>query len=204
MRRTKDEAERTRKRLMDAGVRVFGSKGYAAARLSCIAAEAGVTRGAVYWHFGSKKGLMFAILREIVSPYRQIIEEVLESELDPDRKIRELIRRMMNAMDKSKAFVSHEQLATRFKAEHPDAFDEYHGDISGGMRRVDEMLRRAVRDGQKAGRIRSDVGAGIIAGTVVVVLRGYGMMKTDGYPNLLPRGTSGAVVELIMKGLEPR
>lgn len=204
MRRTKEEAERTRKQLLDAGARVFGRKGYTAARLSDIASEAGVTRGAVYWHFGSKKGLMFAILREMVNPYMQIAVEALESDLEPGRKIRELVYRVMDAVDRKRAFLSHEQLAIRFMAERPDEFEEYHGDVSVDMKRVTRLLKRVIRAGQNAGQIRSDVDGGIIAGTVVAVLRGSALMKTVGHLNLLPRGVSEDVVDLLMRGLEPR
>jgi len=204
MRRTKEEAERTRKQLMDAGVLVFGSKGYAAARLSDIASGAGVTRGAVYWHFGSKKGLMFAILREMANPYIQKALEVLESDLEPDRKIRETVHRVMDAMDRKKAFLFHEQLALRFMAEHPDEFREYHGDVSWDMRKVIRLLKRTIRDGQNAGQIRRDVDAGIITGTIAAVLRGSSIMKSVPKLDLLSRGSSGVVVDLIMKGLEPR
>ena len=52
MRRTKEEAEQTRRALLDAGLRVFSRQGYAAIKLEDIAREAAVTRGAIYWHFG--------------------------------------------------------------------------------------------------------------------------------------------------------
>lgn len=204
MRRTKEEADKTRRQLLDAGLRVFGKKGYAATRLSDIASEAGVTRGAVYWHFGSKKGLMFAILREMTNPYMQIALTVLESDLGPCEKIRGVVCGVMDAMDRKKDFLWHEQLALRFKAEHPKEFTEYHGDVSVGTKKVTRLLRRAIRDGQSSGAIRSDVDAGIITGTVAAVLRGSALMKTMRPLSLLPRGRSQDVADLIIKGLEPR
>ena len=57
MRRTKEEAEVTRKTLLDAGLKVFSRKGYADTTLDDIAEEAGVTRGAIYHHFGGKAEL---------------------------------------------------------------------------------------------------------------------------------------------------
>jgi AcrR family transcriptional regulator len=204
MRRTKEEAERTRKQLLDAGLTVFGDKGYAAARLSDIAEEAGVTRGAVYWHFGSKKGLMFAVLKEMSNPYIRIAAEVLESDLPAEERIREMIRRVIYTMDRDKNFISHEQIAVRFMAEHPAEFEEYHGDFSVGMKRVTNLLKRAIREGQRAGQIRRDVNAKIIAGTVGAVLRGSAMMKKAQHMNLLIRGASKEIAELLMRGLEPR
>ena len=55
MRKTKEEAALTRKRLLEAAVRVFSEKGFTASKLSEIADKAGVTRGAIYWHFGNKE-----------------------------------------------------------------------------------------------------------------------------------------------------
>jgi TetR/AcrR family acrAB operon transcriptional repressor len=55
MRRTKEKAEQTREEIFRAGIKVFAQKGYAAATLSDVAREAGVTRGAIYWHFGNKE-----------------------------------------------------------------------------------------------------------------------------------------------------
>ena len=64
MRRTKEDAEKTRQQLMDAGLVVFIKKGYKAANLEDIAKEANVTRGAITWHFKNKKTLYRAIIEE--------------------------------------------------------------------------------------------------------------------------------------------
>jgi TetR/AcrR family acrAB operon transcriptional repressor len=60
-RRTKAEAEETRRSLLDAAERIFHAKGVATTSLEEIAAEAGVTRGAVYWHFANKADLFMAL-----------------------------------------------------------------------------------------------------------------------------------------------
>lgn len=57
MRRTKEEAEVTRQRLLKAALVVFSRQGYADTRLEDIADEAEVTRGAIYHHFGGKAEL---------------------------------------------------------------------------------------------------------------------------------------------------
>lgn len=204
MRRTKEEAECTRKNLMDAGLRIFAKKGYAAARLSEIASEVGVTRGAVYWHFGSKKELMFAILREMANPFIKIALEVLEADAEPDVKIRESVLRVMEAMEKTGLFLTHEQMVLRFMAEHPEEFREHQIEIAWSMRKVIRLFKRVVREAQGAGRIRSDIDAGVIAGSLIAVLRGSAIMKSVPQLDVLRRGSSGAVVELLMSGLEPR
>jgi AcrR family transcriptional regulator len=56
--------EETRRRLLECAVEVFADRGYHAATLSEIAARAGLTTGAVYSTFGSKKALLVAACTE--------------------------------------------------------------------------------------------------------------------------------------------
>src|SRR3546814_19047 len=55
----------TRAKLLAAGRKAFGEKGYAEASMDDFTAEAGLTRGALYHHFGGKKGLFEAVVRQI-------------------------------------------------------------------------------------------------------------------------------------------
>jgi TetR/AcrR family acrAB operon transcriptional repressor len=64
MRRTKEDAAKTRQALLDAALMVFSHQGYQAARLQDIAKSAGVTRGAIYHHFGSKAELFNTLMDE--------------------------------------------------------------------------------------------------------------------------------------------
>ena len=59
MRRTKEQAEQTRVAILEAAERLFLEKGVAQCSLEQIARAAGVTRGAVYWHFdtGEKRSI---------------------------------------------------------------------------------------------------------------------------------------------------
>jgi TetR/AcrR family acrAB operon transcriptional repressor len=64
MKRTQEEAAKTRQDLLDAALQVFSRQGYQAARLQDIAQAAGVTRGAIYHHFGSKAELFNSLMDE--------------------------------------------------------------------------------------------------------------------------------------------
>ncbi|MBN8952506.1 MULTISPECIES: TetR/AcrR family transcriptional regulator [unclassified Rhizobium] len=55
----------TRAKLLAAGRKAFGSVGYAEASMDDFTAAAGLTRGALYHHFGDKKGLLQAVVSEI-------------------------------------------------------------------------------------------------------------------------------------------
>lgn len=56
-RKTKQQAQETRRHILDAAVREFSERGVSATSLTDIATAAGVTRGAIYWHFKNKVDL---------------------------------------------------------------------------------------------------------------------------------------------------
>jgi AcrR family transcriptional regulator len=59
-----DRAERTRNAILDAAAEVFDERGFSGASLSEILAKAGVTKGALYFHFASKEELAQALIEE--------------------------------------------------------------------------------------------------------------------------------------------
>lgn len=64
MRKTKTEAQKTRQHLLDAALEVFWCDGVTRASLQAIAQEAGVTRGALYWHFKNKEDLFETLFEQ--------------------------------------------------------------------------------------------------------------------------------------------
>ena len=64
VRRTAEEARRTREALLDAALSVFAERGVQASTLADVASRAGVTRGAVYHHFANKDSVLRAVLAE--------------------------------------------------------------------------------------------------------------------------------------------
>lgn len=69
-RRTRDEALKTRSQLLDAAAKLFCKQGVGRTSLDDIATSAGVTRGAVYWHFKNKDNILEALWEESGSPER--------------------------------------------------------------------------------------------------------------------------------------
>ena len=68
MRKPREEMiAETRAKLIAAGRAAFGTVGYAEASMDDFTAGAGLTRGALYHHFGYKKGLLQAVIQEIDS-----------------------------------------------------------------------------------------------------------------------------------------
>ncbi|WP_235041711.1 TetR family transcriptional regulator [Vreelandella profundi] len=79
-RKTKAEAAATREALLHAAEEVFFAKGVARTSLEQIARHAGLTRGAVYWHFKNKGDLFMALVEQVRMPFQSLMEEVEKTE----------------------------------------------------------------------------------------------------------------------------
>ncbi|CEP37102.1 MAG: TetR family transcriptional regulator [Halomonas sp.] len=89
-RKTKAEAAATREALLEAAEEVFFAKGVARTSLEQIARHAGLTRGAVYWHFKNKGDLFMALVEKVRMPFQSLMDEV--DKADPELSPLEAIR----------------------------------------------------------------------------------------------------------------
>lgn len=93
-RRTKQEAQETRTRLLDAAELLFHERGVSRTSLQDIAQAAGVTRGAVYWHFEDKVQLFDAMMQRATMPLEEGIEAATSP--SPDRPLEDLRLGLLN------------------------------------------------------------------------------------------------------------
>ncbi|MCR6499904.1 TetR family transcriptional regulator [Shinella sp. CPCC 101442] len=80
MRRTKAEAKETRQQILLAAEKVFYEKGVAHASMEDVARVAGVTRGAIYWHFANRADLVLELYNSLPMPQEELIARELEAE----------------------------------------------------------------------------------------------------------------------------
>lgn len=76
-RRTKEEAEKTRSRVLASALSLFSSRGYEKTSLDSIAARLKMTKGAVYWHFKSKQDLLTALIDDMLARFRRQVAVLL-------------------------------------------------------------------------------------------------------------------------------
>ncbi len=81
-RKTKDDAQLTSAALLDAAERVFFENGVASTTLNDIAAAAGMTRGAIYWHFKDKADLLRAMFVRAMLPMEAMLKELEQASGD--------------------------------------------------------------------------------------------------------------------------
>ena len=103
VRQTKENAEITRQRIIDAAREVFLLRGVSRTSMEQIAAGAGVTRGAVYWHFSNKTELFSALREQVLLPLIDRMDDSLlvENNDDPLGQIGKFLNGTIDALNES-------------------------------------------------------------------------------------------------------
>ncbi|KHS82086.1 TetR/AcrR family transcriptional regulator [Pectobacterium brasiliense] len=89
VRRTRAEMEETRATLLATARKVFSERGYADTSMDDLTAQASLTRGALYHHFGDKKGLLASVVEQIdaeMDERLQVISDTAEDAWDGFRR----------------------------------------------------------------------------------------------------------------------
>lgn len=91
VRKTKEEAQETRNKILDAAEHVFQERGVSHTSLAEIASAAGVTRGAIYWHFENKVALYDAMVQRVFDAMEaKLVELQAENFANPIEMLRAL------------------------------------------------------------------------------------------------------------------
>ncbi len=97
-------AEKRRAQLIKAAMKVISKKGYAGATTDAIARQAGLTKGALYFHFGSKEDIFFAVVKEISKRHFTLLTGPLLEETDPEKGLEKMIRNALGLVAGHKYF----------------------------------------------------------------------------------------------------
>jgi len=156
-RKTKEDALATRELILDAAERVFHQRGVSRTSLQEIAKDAGLTRGAIYWHFENKGELFHAMMERVTLPMMARMTEITpDDEARPMDKIR---RNTASALQQ----IAHDpqvrrvfEIATQ-KVEYVDELQsmrERH--ITGRNDCIDDM-HRLMELARDKGQVRTDM-----------------------------------------------
>lgn len=98
MRRTKEDAEKTRLKIIEAALTLFSRNGYSNTTLAMIGTEAGYSRGPIYWHFNNKEDLFQAVLAYSQEPLEQLVAQARNGELLPLATIERFVTRWFDLL----------------------------------------------------------------------------------------------------------
>ena len=104
MRRTKKEAEQTKESIFQAGIELLAKKGIHETSMSDIARAAGVTRGAIYWHFENKEALLREIHGRLQNFYQSLVDAVRNDSASLTESLNKTVRQLFKKYRKDAAF----------------------------------------------------------------------------------------------------
>ncbi len=190
-----DQDARSRERLLRAAVAVFDRKGYAAASVREIVEQAGITKPALYYHFGSKEGILLAILEEGARQFSDAITRAVARQGTARERLGALCDEVY-ALFKHNVPIARVAHAVYFGPK--DLVPTF--DLCRFERALDDGLRQIVEDGIASGELRPAP-----LDDISTAIRGVIEVCTDQEmdPNATPIGSDGLhrVLDLIFDGL---
>jgi TetR/AcrR family transcriptional regulator len=188
----------SREAIIDAAVRIFARSGVSAATLDDIAAEAGVSRGTLCWHYHSKDDLMMAIIKHcgphsMIRPVLEQIEQEIQDGTELD--VESIIRRLAGAFyDGFTAQSDLTRLAVLVIYTHPQAAHLLTDMIGKGRKRFTEYIKQR----QDEGYFRPDIDPAMLVQVISMTfaMRAIGRDLNE----LLPIGrlSRGEIIEQLV------
>jgi len=139
--------------LMATAIDCFARYGYAGTSIDRIARAAGVTKGALYYHFRDKEQLLFAAVKERVSAFEQFVVERTSKLEDPAGALRDVAR----ICARNATSDNHRRFILTLMVEALDTNDALSSEFREMLRRFRSFHRFLIRQGQERGLFRKDV-----------------------------------------------
>ncbi|MDB5933557.1 MAG: TetR family transcriptional regulator [Massilia sp.] len=171
-RRTKEDALATRDSILDAAEQLFVKQGVSGTTLQHIASAAGVTRGAIYWHFLDKGAMFNAMMERVKTPLECAMQQFTDANLaDPMEALRESMMsvfRVTVADPKARRVFEIATLKMEYIDELSAVRERRKLNQAAWMARTESRIREAVAKGQ----VRADVDPYAVALGLWVVVDG--------------------------------
>ncbi|GGD21453.1 acrEF/envCD operon transcriptional regulator [Franconibacter pulveris 1160] len=180
-RKTKLDALKTRQQLLDAAITEFATRGFNGTTLTDIARAAGVTRGAVYWHFESKEALFNEIWKEQL-PVRQLIAPLLSSETrhNPLQLLREtltLALQYISCNPRWRALMQILYQKCEFNSEMMPE-QEIRSQLGFNKERMAALIRQCIASGQVSQSINIELTLTLFCGCLSGIVKNW-LLKPD-------------------------
>ncbi len=201
-RKTKAESEQTRQDIFSAALQLFHDQGYSRTTLQDIARKAGVTRGAIYWHFKDKVELFIELKDEIEASSGMRLEDLLYLPVDTLDDLQEGLRRFFRNLEQDLRFRTYFKTVlfrTEFTDDLQPLIEHYQNKLSRLQSKDQDALQRL----QAAGLVRGDVHCARAALTLRALMVGLlhtWLLDEAGFP-LSEQG--GALLDDFFRSLRP-
>ncbi|MGC0367555.1 AcrR family transcriptional regulator [Rhodococcus sp. 27YEA15] len=185
-----------RKAILDAAGPVLQRHGLAGTTINLIAQEAGVDRATIYYYFKDKHAIFHEAIRGGLLEMVSALEEVADSGIDPEERLRRSIHVVMHAYEKH-----YPQLYLFFRGgPTPEIIDnELYDEIVASGRRYEDLVEETVRAGIAAGVIQVSLPPKVFAKLVVGMLNWTSWWYVPGGP-LTAVDIADGMAEVVLTG----
>jgi TetR/AcrR family acrAB operon transcriptional repressor len=159
VRRTKEESQETRRAIIAAARDAFFTYGVTNTSLEQIAKAAGLTRGAIYWHFADKTALFYAMRDEVKIPLVDRTDTELgnpDPSLDPLQRIERFLGALLEQLFADEATRKTFQIMT-FKCEYVGEFARDLNTMCDMHEELRGKLAKQYREAHRLGLLRAGV-----------------------------------------------
>lgn len=203
VRRTKEEAEQTRRAILEAARRCFHARGVSMTNLEHIAQAAGVSRGAVYWHFANKGELIEAMFDDVSIPFIDRLDctLLLDPKADARTRLRNFLYQLVSSLDAPDLRMVMEIL--EFKCEF---VGERRDDLRKWVEHSQDLigkLERTYAEAAREGTLRADLCPHIAALETKCFLTGLIRLLVMRLPELASTDRVHALIDGHLQGLLP-
>ena len=145
VRKTKEDAELTRQRIIDAAKEVFLKRGVSRSTLEHIALQAEVTRGAVYWHFKNKTEIFHAIRDRVYLPLIDRMDDALTTASTTDDPLTQIENSLCDTINELNENIEMRQIyeIMMIKCEYVDEFATVLQQILSNCSNITEKIQLA-------------------------------------------------------------
>ncbi|MEV8536676.1 ScbR family autoregulator-binding transcription factor [Streptomyces sp. NPDC051211] len=189
-----ERSERTRRKLVHAGAELFNRNGYANATLGDIAGAAGVTKGALYFHFASKDELAEAVQQRGITMLNDSVRTLRERGVPPLQALVDLTHWLARTLHEEPAIPASFRI-TKECTGHQPVTDFHRAWIAA----VCGLLRQARDAGELRGNSRWESAESLVAAAAC----GIEVMAGTGMPYGELRRRVGALWTLLLPSLVP-
>ncbi len=156
----------TREAILAASLKLFARNGFASTSMDDIARAAGLTKGALYWHFTSKETLFQAILGRMRSRWLAVVFQAVPEEGSASRRLEALFEGFLELFSKDP------QIGPFLQRVLLDDDEEFSPQAGRLFRLTARFIARILDDGKRGGEFRGDIDCLATAHAVVGALLG--------------------------------
>ena len=179
-RKTKEEAEKTRVRILASALSLFVKKGYEHTTFTDIAARLKMTKGAVYWHFASKEALLVELVDRALEKFRRQIESLMPTGVLTYPAVADMMVRNAESLVADPRGVAFFRLMKCQVRWSDKSMDRVRADLMTDDKfGPKEAFRRAVMNDIAAGHVRGEGDAEEVATVSMALWDGLVQAKTD-------------------------